>query len=269
MQTFNDQTAPHQLAFEAYGVELRICTNDRELLESIELMLPSDWRRRPRAKAQERLGILHEGGDLYSVYRPDGMCIHDAPGRKYALTMLESQIQGHIALAAPDFIFIHAGVVADGHRALVIPGRSFSGKTTLVRAMVAAGAVYYSDEFAVLDETGFVHPYSKRLSIRRDGGGADDYQVEELGGVAGLEPLAIGLMVATRYRPGAQWQPTELSAGAAALAMLEHAVPAQTRPAQTMRVLRKAAEGAAALEGERGEADALAEVLLKSLHAMA
>jgi hypothetical protein len=215
------------------------------------------------------LGLLAEDNDIYSVYRPDGMCIHDAPGREYALIMLDSQIQGHIALEAPDFIFIHAGVVADGHRALVMPGLSFSGKTTLVRAMVAAGAIYYSDEFAALDETGCVHPYSKRLSIRRDGGGVDDYRVEELGGVAGLEPLPMGLKVATRYRPGAQWQPTELSAGAAALAMLEHAVPAQTRPEQTMRVLKKTAEGAVAFQGERGEADALAEVLLESLHAMA
>jgi hypothetical protein len=263
MQAFNDKIAPYQLPFEMFGTELRVCTNTPELLERIELMLPLGWRSRPRSPKQVRLGLLAEDNDIYSVYRPDGMCIHDAPGREYALTMLDSQIQGHIALEAPDFTFIHAGVVADGHRALVMPGLSFSGKTTLVRAMVAAGAVYYSDE------TGRVHPYSKRLSIRRDGGGVDDYRVEELGGVAGLEPLPMGLMIATRYRPGAQWQPSELSAGAAALAMLEHAVPAQTRPEQTMRVLKKAAEGAVALQGERGEADALAEVLLESLRAMA
>ena len=85
-------------------------------------------------------------------------CIHDAPGREYALTMLESQIQGHIALDATEFVFIHAGVVADGGRAIVIPGLSFSGKTTLVRALVEAGAVYYSDEFAALDENGRVLP---------------------------------------------------------------------------------------------------------------
>ncbi len=31
-----------------------------------------------------------------------------------------------------------------------------TGKTTLVKAMVEAGATYYSDEFAVLDKEGLV-----------------------------------------------------------------------------------------------------------------
>src|SRR3954451_22862673 len=140
MQTFNDKTAPHQLAFEAYGTELRICTNSPELLEHVKEMLPPGWRRRRRSSSQHRLGLLEEGEDMYSIYRPDGACIHDSPGREYALTVLESQIQGHIASDATEFVFIHAGVVADGNRAIVIPGRSFSGKTTLVHALVDAGA---------------------------------------------------------------------------------------------------------------------------------
>jgi hypothetical protein len=269
MQTFNDKTAPHQLAFEAYGTELRICTNSRELLERVELMLPPGWRRRPRSSQQHRLGVLDEGNNVYSVYRPDGVCIHDAPGRDYALTMLESQIQGHLALEATDFVFVHAGVVADAGRAIVIPGPSFSGKTTLVRALVDAGGVYYSDEFAVLTENGRVLPYSKRLTIRRVHQGADDYSVEELGGVAGAEPLPIGLVIATQFQLGAEWQPRELSPGAGVLVMLENAVPAQDRPEQTLRVLKKALDGAVILQGDRGEADEVARELLDTLRAAA
>jgi hypothetical protein len=269
MQTFNDKTARHQFAFAAYGIELRICTNSRELLEHVRLMLPSDWRRRPRAAAQDRLGILHEGGDVYSVYRPDGMCIHDAPGKEYALAILESQIEGHVALGAKDYVFIHAGAVADNGRAIVVPGMSFSGKTSLVRALVEAGATYYSDEFAVLDEAGRVLPYSRRLSIRRPVQGMDPYPVEHFGGAAGVDPLPIGLAIVTRYRPGADWQPRRLSPGAGALAVLEHAVPAQDRPKQTLRVLKQALAGAVILEGERGEGDELAHVLLDTLRAAA
>jgi hypothetical protein len=270
MQTFDDKTAPYQLAFEAYGMELRICTNSRELLDHIEVMLPSGWQRRPRSSKQDRLGLLDEGNGIYSIYRPDGACIHDAPGREYALTMLESQIQGHIALDATDFVFIHAGVVADGDRAIVIPGMSFTGKTTLVRALVDAGAVYYSDEFAALDEAGRVLPYAKRLTIRRPlYEGADDYSVEQLGGVAGEEPMRLGLVIATHFRAGAEWQPRQLTPGAGALAMLEHAVPAQERPEQTLRVLKRALEGAVILEGERGEATDVAGVLLDTLRAAA
>jgi hypothetical protein len=269
MQTFDDKSAPYQLAFEAYGTQLRICTNSRELLDHIALMLPPGSRRRPRSSKQHVLGLLDEGNGIYSIYRPDGACIHDAPGQEYALIMLESQIEAHIAHDATEFVFIHAGVVADGGRAIVIPGRSFSGKTTLVRALVDAGALYYSDEFAALDQTGRVLPYAKRLNVRRPHEGTDDYSVEQLGGVAGVEPLRMGLLIATRFRPGAEWQPRQLTAGAGALAMLEHAVPAQARPEQTLRVLKMALQGAVILEGERGEATDVACVLLDTLRAAA
>src|SRR5947209_8128883 len=269
MQEFTDRAAPHQIAFDAFGIQMRICTNDVDLLPRIEPMIPPGWRRRPRAAAQQRLGLLDEGDDWYSVYRYDGVCIHDAPGREYALMMLDSQIQGHVALEAPEFIFIHAGVVADGERAIVMPGRSFAGKTTLVRSLVEAGAVYYSDEFAVLDKAGRVHPYAKRLSFRPPEGVPVDYRVDELGGVAGEQPIPVGLVVAARFRPGAEWDPQPLSAGAGALALLEHAVPAQDRPEQTIRHISRAIAGTPVLQGERGEADETAGTLLAALRAVA
>jgi hypothetical protein len=269
MQEFNDKTAPYQLAFEAYGMQLRLCASDEELLEEIDAMMPPVWQRRPRSPAQHTLGLIAEGSGIYSVYY-DGICIHDAPGRDYALTMMEAQIQGHVALDAQDFVFLHAGVVADGEQAIVMPGRSFAGKTTLVRTLVEAGLLYYSDEFAVLDEAGRVHPYPRRLSLRAsDGDRLSETYVEALGGRTGQEPLPIGLAIVTHYRPGAEWRPQRLSKGAGALALFEHAVPAQARPEQTMAYLRAAIDGAVVLDGERGEADEFARVLLDRIRAAA
>jgi hypothetical protein len=264
MQEFTDKTAPHQLPFEAFGVEMRVCTNAPELLARIEQMLPPQWQRRPRAPTQHRLGLLHEDEDVYSIYH-DSICVHDAPGLEYALVMLDSQIQGYVALEATEFIFIHAGVVAEGDRAIVMPGLSFSGKTTLVQALVQAGAIYFSDEFAVLDANGLVHPYPKPLSVRAHQAPTVEYPVEQLGGVAGAEPLPVGTMIATHYRPGGEWNPRELSRGAGILAMLEHAVPAQSRPEQTMRFLNRALVGATLLEGERGEAAEIARHVLDAV----
>ena len=268
MQEFSDKTAPHQIPFEAFGLEIRFCTNSPELLERVQSMLPPGWQRRPRSSEQMRLGLLEEDDGVYSIYR-DATCTHDAPGREFALKILEMQLSAHITRESPDFVAVHAGVVADGNRAIVMPGRSFSGKTTLVRALVEAGAVYYSDEFAMLDETGRVHPYARQLSFRPPDGRPVELSVEQLGGVAGTEPLPVGMVILTRYRPGGVWQPRQLSAGAGALAMLEHTIPTQNRPEQAMRVVRKAIDGAVALEGERGEADELAGVLLENLRAAA
>jgi hypothetical protein len=214
------------------------------------------------------VGLLEEDDDIYSIYN-DGICTHDAPGREYALMMLEMQLAAHIAISSLDYVAIHAGVVADGDRAIVLPGISFSGKTTLTRALVEAGAVYYSDEYAMLDDRGRVHPYARQLSFRPPDGRPVELSVEELGGVAGTEPLPVGLVVITRYRPDGVWDPRELTPGAGALAMMEHAVPAEVRPEQTMRVLRETVSGALLLEGERGEASDLATALLQTLRAAA
>src|SRR5215217_1450746 len=129
MLLFTDDTAPHQLAFEAFGVELRVCANSPELLARAEPFLPPGWRPRPIREDQ------------------------------FPLTMLEGQIRGQVAIRAPERTFVHAGAIEHEGRAIIFPGHSFSGKTTLTEAFVRAGATYYSDEFAVLDNDGRVHPY--------------------------------------------------------------------------------------------------------------
>ena len=66
-------------------------------------------------------------------------------------------------------------MVGCGGGALLLPGGSFTGKTTLVGALVRAGAVYYSDQYALLDEDGLIHPYP--CHVERFGGSAGDEPV--------------------------------------------------------------------------------------------
>jgi hypothetical protein len=180
-----------------------------------------------------------------------------------ALEVLESELRMFVASNSPGYVFIHAGVVAQGNRAIVIPGRSFSGKTTLVAELVRAGARYYSDELAVLDHEGLVHPYPKPLSIRLRGFTQTDHDVSELGGTAGTEPLEIGLVVLSEYLPDAVWDPQSISSGEAVLALLANAFGADTRPAETLEALRRAVGTASAVQSERGEAAAIVDALLE------
>jgi hypothetical protein len=268
MQELTDKKAPFQIPFEAYGLQMRLCANSQELLDRAELLLPPGWKRVPRADAQKRVSIVEEDGDVFSVYS-DTICTHDSPGREYGLAMLEHQLRIHIAVDAVDFIAVHAGVVGAGDRAIVVPGYSFSGKTTLVRALVEAGAVYYSDEYAMFDKDGLVHPYARTMSFRPPLEKSIELTAEDLGGVVGTRPLPVGLIAVAHYRSGGDWNPRELSPGAGALAMLEHAVSFQMRPQQTLRVLRNTVQGATILEGERGEANELAAELIDTLRAAA
>ena len=163
-----------------------------------------------------------------------------------------------VAEHAPDHLFIHAGVVGWQGRAIVMPGASFAGKTTLVRAWLDAGATYYSDEFAVLDRDGRVHPFARPLAIR-DGETGMTRRVpsESLGAASGTTPLPIGLVLATSYRAGARWRPRRLTPGQSLLALMRHTVAARGNPAHSMPILKQAVSGSVAFAGARGEAGRL------------
>ena len=182
-----------------------------------------------------------------------------------ALELLDSQIRIYLGRRAPDAIFIHAGAVSHRGVAVVMPGMSFAGKTTLVAALVRAGALYYSDEFAVIDREGFVNPYPKALSVRTDGWMQIDQTVESHGGVTGEGRVPLGMIVITSYRADAEWSPQQRSQGAGAMALLANAVPARERSQEVMEVVSRAAEGALVIESDRAEADAIAPLLLQEL----
>ncbi len=154
---------PWSITFESFGVRVRVTADAPEVIERIPLLLPPDAR--PCPDAEQAFAVLTDEDGQYRFTRGDSPV---AAGLELdsALDLLETQLQIQIGLHAPNRIFVHAGVVAHAGRAIVIPGRSMAGKSTLVLALVRAGAVYYSDEFAVIDEQGLVHPYAAPLWLR-------------------------------------------------------------------------------------------------------
>jgi hypothetical protein len=254
---------------EAHGVRLGLRTNVPDLMGALATCLPPGWR-------ASRSPVVDE---LFSVWvDPDGR--PSRPSRVYvgetrrartadfrhALAVLESELRQSLAARARRRTFVHAGVVGWRGRAIVIPGRSRSGKTTLVAELVRAGAAYLSDEFAVLDARGRVHPFPKPLSIR--GAGGCDLHVqrpsaEDLGGVRGAEPLPVALVVLAQHRPGAEWRPERLSAGQAVIELLAHTVPARLRPKASLAALERAVAAARVVRGERGEAREVAPRLVE------
>jgi len=260
------------LAFTAYGVSVGVRVSDSSVLERVRALLPPGWK--PAGKRTvRRLYSLIVGGPTsrpgvrrFNLLYSDAARLlrtHDLEG---ALAQLELDLELYVADRAPRRTFVHAGVVGWNGQAIVIPGDSFSGKSSLVRALVKAGASYYSDEFAVLDERGRVHPYPIPLTIRpaRDGSPPMKYRAAELGGVAGIGALPVGLVVITRYVSGTRFRPRPLSAGRAVLELLAHTLPARRRPGRVLDALTKAVAQAAVLRGTRGEAEETARQILGS-----
>ncbi|HZR01042.1 MAG TPA: hypothetical protein VFC93_19735 [Chloroflexota bacterium] len=83
---------------------------------------------------------------------------------------LEAAINGAAIAALQHRVLLHAGVVATADGAVVLPGRSGLGKSTLVAALCQAGFAYFSDDIAVLGgPPPRVFPFMKAVSLKRGG----------------------------------------------------------------------------------------------------
>lgn len=260
------------IAFTAYGVSVGVRVSDADVLERVRALLPPGWKP-ARKSTVRRLYSLIVGGPTsrpgvrrFNILYSDATRLLRTHDLEEALRQLEFDLELYIADRAPRRTFVHAGVVGWNGQAIVIPGRSFSGKSSLVKALVKAGALYYSDEFAVLDERGRVHPYPIPLAIRPGSDGAPSIKrtVEELGGVAGVGPLPVGLVLITRYVSGRHFRPRQLSVGRAVLELLAHALPARRRPGRVIDALTQVVSQALVLRGTRGDAEETARHILES-----
>jgi hypothetical protein len=127
-----------------------------------------------------------------------------------------------------------------------------------VRALVEAGATYYSDEYAVLDRQGRVHPYARRPSVRVRGG----KKRHPVPRGRGRRPVPVGLVVDTRYHAKGRWAPVPLSPGQIVFALLANTVPARDRPAEVLAVLARTAQSARGIRSDRGAASRTASTLI-------
>jgi hypothetical protein len=258
------------MCFDAYGLRVGVRTNAPAVLDHLGPHLPPGWRASASPLVDEIFSVWVDPEDTRRpsrVYAGQSRRVRTAD-LAHAFAVLESEIRQSVAARAERWTFVHAGVVGWRGQAIVIPGRSRSGKTTLVAELVKAGALYLSDEFAVLDGRGRVHPFAKPLSIRGASGcdrHAQPRRAEELGGACATGPLPVGLVVLAEHRPGASWRPERLTAGQAVIEMLAHTVPARLRPEASLASLGRAVARATVLKGARGEARELATILLRSV----
>ena len=255
------------IAFSSYGVPIGIRSDDPALLLSAIEALPAGWQQIDAGHADRLYSLLAapaaHGGDPegHGLYR-GARCLLAGARRDEVLRTLEQDVHLHVAEYAPAHVFVHAGVVGWHGRALLFPGRSFAGKSTLVARLLAAGASYYSDEYAVLDERGRVHPFPRPLSLRI-GEGTRRLPHTAYGAALGTGPLPVGAVLVTRYRSGARWLARPLSPGEAVLALFRHTICGCRRPVQALQVLREAMLRARAFTGPRGEADQLLPTLAR------
>lgn len=251
----------------SYGVCLRLVDElDNDLFARLRAALPPEVAvDAPEATVPAltlRIGRADDGGIVVDggpqSRRPDD----DGDA---LLNCILQEIDQALSRRSRQCLFVHAAVVGWRGRAIVMPGRSLAGKSTLAAALVRRGAVYYSDEYAIFDDTGRVHPYRRALVLRDEAARKAALGLRLVRPSEPADPLPVGLVVSTSHQVGASWRPGIVRGARVALPLIDNTVLAREEHARTLQIAARVADEALLLQGVRGEADEVAARLLDVL----
>jgi hypothetical protein len=170
-----------------------------------------------------------------------------------ALKLLQKQIHICVAEHARNRAFIHAGVVAWKDHTFVFPGFSHAGKSTLVWTLVQEGATYFSDEYAVFDEHGCVHPFPLPIALRSNSGRRRIIMPDNIA----CSARKTDFVIFARYQPGTMWRPRPLQPAAAMMQMVRHSIAIRTNPEVVVPVLKQVTLQSQAFKGTRAQSKQL------------
>lgn len=254
--------------FESYGVSVSLESNSAAILDTAKETAQKALLQ--NLEPCESGGTSHvfrleqnDNGDC-SIYQDGQRMVTGPPDVKF-FRFFDSLVRILVAEFCRSFVFVHSGVVAWNGKAILIPANSFSGKTTLVAELIRSGAVYYSDEYAILDRDGRAHPFPRKLSLRNSVGTITETDIDpsEYGAAVGDQAVQIGTVLFTKYEPGIQfWAPELQSAGNAIVEMINYTIPIRRNPVFSLEVLRKSLEGSVSIKCPRGDVSEFVPFLL-------
>jgi hypothetical protein len=220
------------------------------------LVNPATVIRIVRVGEPPRFEILVQGAVVETAF--------DVPG---VVVATQRVVDEAVIRRLSGFAIVHAGVVAHAGIAILLPGSSRCGKSTLVAELVRRGAVYFSDEYALVDAGGWVHAYPRALMLRDGSPGQRPFLPSELGAKVAEAPLRAGLILALRYAGQEACNLENMSHGEALLLLLRNTPQVLEESPQILSHLRQALAGAVCYSGVRGDAGAAADRILRMAEA--
>jgi hypothetical protein len=224
---------------DVFGARVELAGDSEEAIAAVRAGLPSS-RNADDGEPDVTCRLDRVGHD--HIVRLEGGASGDArePFRgtlRAASQEALSRLHFEIAVLARSAVFLHAAAVVVADRLFLFPGRSGHGKSTMAAALVAAGGTYFSDEYAPVDAEGRVWPYRKPASLRPES--AALLPAVAAGSGAEPAPRRCDFVLGTRFAIGTEWQPRRLSAGEAALLLIDNAVPARLRAQDTAAAIAR------------------------------
>ncbi|HXF43067.1 MAG TPA: hypothetical protein VNK26_04940 [Pyrinomonadaceae bacterium] len=269
--------------FESYGARIRLAAESKNLLENLKNTAKSALLGRLNFLGQsvqsfdaEFAAARNRDGKYVLYFDPSADETAGEPestdkGQEAVFPAFESEadfnrllntlIRVRVGEFTRDWVFIHSGVVSINGKAILLPGDSYSGKSTLTAELVSKGAEYLSDEYAVLDKEGKVHPFDRDISLREKDGFTPYHLAPEAVGkrYGSGSPLEVGLVIFTKFTEGKLFRPRKLSLGMGIMKTMPFVLSVRRNAKFSLKVLNTTFKNAIILASVRGEASLAAE----------
>lgn len=139
----------------------------REHADLYAPFLVSDTNRTPITIDVVRKRLTSWPRPRFEIYVNDRLLF--APTRQeQILPYVEWAMNWEVPRVMPDYLQLHASSLEINGRGVIFPGDSGHGKSTLALGLLARGARYLCDEFAMIHaESLELHPYPRALCLKR------------------------------------------------------------------------------------------------------
>ncbi|MEO0494910.1 MAG: PqqD family peptide modification chaperone [Actinomycetota bacterium] len=157
-------TSPGGDPFRALDTSVRIHSSDTEVARWLDDVV-APLRTTPAPTVTDAWIAVDDRGDGTWVVESSSGTVAPVGSRVGAVLRAVSEINDLAVASVPHHAVFHAGAVARDGRAVVLPGASNRGKSTLTTALVTAGFGYLTDEAAAVDLHGRVRPFPKAIAL--------------------------------------------------------------------------------------------------------
>jgi hypothetical protein len=253
--TLLTMTSRSNFEFGIHAFDSSICVEcgDSEIREALErFIFPPLPRRRSSPsspdihlrvdKSTEGFRVLLDHKLVASV-----ITLHDAAVA--AVKALDDAVVRRMKM----FRAVHAGAVLIGGSALLLPGSTHAGKSSLVAELLRRGASNFSDEYALIDNEGRVHSYPRPLLLRNGLPQPSLVLPEELNASFATCSAPVGWILALNYLPAGAWDIHQLSQAEAVMLLLRNTPHEMTQSGEMVDFFLRVAANAVCYAGQRGD----------------
>jgi hypothetical protein len=247
---------------DAFGAHFRLTADGADAYATLD-QYAFPWLRRVEAKAGRPdlvVCIDQAAGEFRLLAGDEVVATAGEPlGLVRALIQVldETIVQRITAVRA-----VHAGAVGWRGRVLLFPGATHAGKSALVTEFLRHGATYFSDEYALIDAEGQVHPYPRPLLVRHGGSEQTPLLAGDLSAPIATAPAPLGWVFALRYQPEGEWKVAPMSQGEALMLLLCNTPHTLRDSPEMVSTFQRAVSKAGCFAGMRGDAaEAVARII--------